>query len=300
MQGAPMIRSLPTSLALCLTSAAAFAANTSAPAATFSKNVAPILYSRCVGCHRPGEAAPMSLIDYKDVRPWAKSIKAAVLQHNMPPWLADSSIGHFSNDRRLSQAEINTLVNWVDAGTPEGNASELPAAPKFETGWTIGKPDMVVDMGTDFDVPAEGVVPYKHFTVDPGFTEDKWVERAEIRPDKREVVHHVIVYILPPGVPQSAAEGERRGERREMLVGFAPGDPATIFEPGTARLIKAGSKLIFQMHYTPNGKPYKDRSYIWITLALPTPKYRAVITNAGNGTFVIPPGDPNYEVQSNR
>ena len=293
-----MIRSLSTSLALCLTSAAAFAANTSAPAATFSKNVAPILYSRCVGCHRPGEAAPMSLIDYKDVRPWAKSIKAAVLQHTMPPWLADSSIGHFSNDRRLSQAEINTLVNWVDAGTPEGNASELPAAPKFETGWTIGKPDMVVDMGTDFDVPAEGVVPYKHFTVDPGFTEDKWVERAEIRPDKREVVHHVIVYILPPGVPQSAAEGERRGERREMLVGFAPGDPATIFEPGTARLIKAGSKLIFQMHYTPNGKPYKDRSYIGIILARQAPKYRAFITNAGNGTFVIPPGDPNYEVKS--
>jgi hypothetical protein len=239
----------------------------------------------------------MSFTNYKEVRPWAKAIKEQVVAKTMPPWLADPAHGVFKNDRRLSEKEIATLVNWANAGAPEGNPKETPAPPQFVEGWTIGKPDMVIDMGTTYSVPAEGVIPYQHFTVDPGFTEDKWVQAAEVRPDKRAVVHHVIVYILPPGVPVSAAQGERQ-ERREMLVGYAPGDPATIFEPGTARLVKAGSKLVFQMHYTTNGKAAVDKSYIGLIFAKEPPKYRAIITNTGNSSFRIPPGDPNHEVRS--
>ncbi|MEO8025110.1 MAG: thiol-disulfide isomerase [Bryobacteraceae bacterium] len=285
---------LPCLLALA---GSALAANTNGRVPTFAKDVAPIVYSRCTECHRPGEAAPMSFTSYKEVRPWAKAIKEKVVARTMPPWLADPAHGVFKNDRRLTAAQIATISEWANGGAPEGNPKDAPAPPKFETGWTIGKPDQVIDMGTDFAVPSDGVVAYQHFTVDPGFTKDMWVQAAEVRPDKRNVVHHVIVYVLPPNVPVSAAQGEAQ-ERREMLVGFAPGDPATTFEEGTARLVKAGSKLIFQMHYTPTGKPYTDRSYIGLIYAKQTPERRAVITNAGNGTFRIPPGDPNYEVKS--
>src|SRR5437764_326984 len=125
-------------------------------APTFSKDVAPILQARCQGCHRPGEAAPMSLLTYQEARPWAKSIKEAVVMRKMPPWFADTSIGHFRNDRSLSQPEIDTLVSWVDAGAPEGNKKDLPAAKQFIDGWNIGKPDMVLEMPTGFEVPATG------------------------------------------------------------------------------------------------------------------------------------------------
>jgi len=148
---------------------------------TFSKDVASILYSGCVECHRPGEAAPMAFTSYAEVRPWAKAIKEAVLTHAMPPWLADPHFGSFRNDRRLSEEAIGTIVAWVDAGAPEGNAKETPPLPRFETGWRIGKPDAVFDTGTDFEVPADGVVAYKYFTVPTNFTEDRWVEAAEIR-----------------------------------------------------------------------------------------------------------------------
>jgi hypothetical protein len=239
----------------------------------------------------------MSFTNYKEIRPWAKAIREKVVAKTMPPWLADPAHGAFKNDRRLTETQIATIVDWVNAGAPEGNPKDLPPAPKFTTGWTIGKPDRVIDMGTTFKVPPSGVIPYQHFTVDPGFTEDVWVQAAEVRPEKRSVVHHVIVYVLPPGAPAAAAEGARE-ERREMLVGFAPGDPATIFEPGTARLVKAGSKLVFQMHYTVDGKEQEDKSYIGLIYAKEKPHQRAVITNAGNAMFRIPPGDPNHEVRS--
>ena len=280
-----------------LSIATAFGANAPVAKPTYTKHIAPILNQRCVECHRPGEAAPMMFTSYKEVRPWAKAIKEKVVARTMPPWLADPAHGVFKNDRRLSETEVATIVNWVNAGSPEGNVKDLPPSPEFVTGWTIGKPDVVIDMGREYTVPAEGTIPYQHFTVDPGIKEDVWVQAVEARPDKRDVVHHIIVYILPPGTPESAARGEQ-AERRGMLVGYAPGDPATIFEPGTARLIKAGSKFVFQMHYTASGKERVDRSYFGFKYATVPPKYHARITVAGNNFFKIPPGDPNHEVKS--
>lgn len=260
---------------------------------TWAKDVAPILYKRCVECHRPGEVAPMPFTSYKETRPWAKAIRERVIVRAMPPWLADPAHGSFRNDRRLSDKEIETIKAWADGGAPEGNPSDAPPLPKYEAGWNIGKPDQIFDIGQDFDVPAEGVVPYKYFKVKTNFTEDHWVQAAEIRPDQRAVVHHVIVFIQEPGGTNPVA-----GQGGSLLVGYAPGEPALHFADGTARLVKAGSTLIFQVHYTPNGKAVKDRSYIGVRYAPEPPRYRSLTGNAINFNIRIPPGADNYEVKS--
>jgi hypothetical protein len=278
---------------LALAGAAAFvAAPATAATPTYSKDVAAILNNRCVECHRAGEAAPMALTNFQEARPWAKAIKAAVMTRKMPPWLADPKHGVFSNDRRISDADVQTLAAWADGGAPEGDAKQTPAAPHFETGWTIGKPDAIIDIGTEFDVPASGVVAYQYFTVPTNFTEDKWVEAAEVHPDQRKVVHHVIAFLQEPN-----GTGGQRGIGN-LLVGFAPGEQPMRFEPGTAKLVKAGSKIMFQVHYTPNGTAAKDRSYIGLKFAKEPPKYRAVTVSATNRAFVIPAGDPAYPVKS--
>jgi hypothetical protein len=235
----------------------------------------------------------MSLTSYKEVRPWAKAIRERVVTRAMPPWLADPAHGVFRNDRRMSQQEIDAISEWAAAGAPEGDAKDLPVPPKFESGWNIGKPDQIFDIGADFDVPAEGVVPYKYFRVPTNFSEDKWVQAAEIRPDKRAEIHHIIVFIEEPG-----KKGGLFGEGGSLLVGFAPGEPPPRWERGTARLVKAGSTLVFQVHYTPNGAAVKDRSYVGLKFAAEPPTYRVMTGRALNFAFKIPPGDPNYEVKS--
>jgi hypothetical protein len=284
---------LPRVFAAALLAGTALWAAPAGSVPTFSKDVAPILYSRCAQCHRAGEAAPMALTSYQEARPWAKAIKAAVLQHAMPPWLADAHYGGFKNERRLSQQDIETLAAWADGGAPEGDPKLAPALPHFESGWNIGQPDMIFDIGKDYEVPASGTIAYQYFTVPTNFTEDKWIEAAEIRPDKRAVVHHIIVFV------QSAnAAPDQKREVGGLLVGFAPGEPPTAFEPGTAKLVKAGSKLLFQVHYTTNGKPATDRSYVGLKFAKEPPKYKAITANALQHNFAIPPGDPDYEVKS--
>src|ERR1041384_3547799 len=193
---------------------------------TFSKDVAPILYKNCTVCHRPGEIAPMSLLSYKDVRPWAKSIREVVAERKMPPWLADPHYGEFSNDRRLSQKEIDTIVGWVDSGAKEGDAKDLPPAPKFsDVGWKFGKPDAVLSMTMEADVPSDGVVAYRHFAVPTNFTEDKYVQFAEIKRGDPSVVHHVIVSVREPGqgplppageINLGAAQRSPRRDRRHV------------------------------------------------------------------------------------
>ena len=265
---------------------------------TFSRDVAPVLYRRCAECHRQGEIAPMSLMSYQDARPWAKAIKERVLERSMPPWLADPRWGHFENDRRLSQPEIDTIAAWADAGAPEGNPADLPPPPKLEPGWIIGKPDMVVKLEQDYPVPADGVMPYKYLTVPTGFTEDKWIQAAEIRPGTRGVVHHIIVFVQEPGFQADPASPSGDGRRGVKLAGFAPGEQPKVWPKGTAKLVKAGSNFVFQMHYTPNGKPATDRSYIGLLFAKDPVERKALTGTAINATFKIPPGDGNYEVRS--
>ncbi|HKG21367.1 MAG TPA: cytochrome c [Blastocatellia bacterium] len=253
--------------------------------ATFNKDIAPIFYRACAECHRPGEIAPMSLMSYKESRPWARSIKEKVVTRVMPPWHADPKHGQFTNDRRLSEAEVNTIAAWVDGGAKEGDPKDLPPAPKFLEGWNIGKPDAIFYLPEEFPVPAEGVVDYKYFKVPTTYKEDMWVQAAEIRPDKRNVVHHIIVFT-------------QKGSERKLLVGYAPGEPPVVLAKGLGRKLPAGADLIFQVHYTPNGKDVKDRSYLGLIFSKERPQYDMQTRPVLNTKFVIPAGDPAYKVES--
>ena len=232
-------------------------------APTFSADVAPIMYRKCVSCHRPGEIAPMSFITYKDVRPWARSIREKVLAREMPPWDADPQHGKFRNDRSLTQQEIDTIVKWANAGARQGNPSAMPALPTFAAGWQIGTPDVVFEMPVEYQIPADGTIDYQYFEVPTNFKEDRWMQAGEVRAGDPEHVHHIIVSVIEPErstrpnvvsirpiVPEGQtptprpqrerAEGSQAGQlsRRAsavMLVNWAVGEDAPILEPGTAK-----------------------------------------------------------------
>ncbi|MBI1765532.1 MAG: cytochrome c [Acidobacteria bacterium] len=213
-----MKRSITFLLSLTLACAVAFllqdsssASNAPVKNATFSKDVAPIFFKNCAECHRPGEGAPFSVLSYKDVRPWAKSIKEKIALKTMPPWHADPHFGEWANDRRLTQAEMDTILAWVANGAPEGNAKDMPPVPKFTEGWTIGKPDIVIPMPETFTLEATGPDEYQYFTVDPGFKEDIYVQSAEARPDNRKIVHHIIAFIQTPN-----ASGRQRPDLSKL------------------------------------------------------------------------------------
>jgi hypothetical protein len=268
---------------------------------TFTKDVAPIIYKNCAECHRPGEIAPMSLLSYQEARPWAKSIRERVVNRSMPPWSADPKHGEWANDPRLSQKEIDTISAWVEAGSPKGEDKDLPPLPKFTEGWTIGQPDVVLQMQEEYTVPADGTVPYLYFSIPTGFTEDKWIQAMEIRPGNRSVVHHVIAYAQDSASKDTAAggEGELRSGRTH-LGGITPNKTGVTFAPGTARLIKKGSNIVFQMHYTTNGQVSKDRTKIAFVFSKEPGKKMIMTGNAINGRFAIPPGDGNHEVKASK
>ena len=255
---------------------------------TFHKDVEPILQQHCQTCHRPGEAAPMSLVTYEQARPWAKAIRTAVLTGKMPPWQANPHYGKFSNDPTLAPAAKATLVAWVDGGAPEGNPAEAPKPIAFTEGWSISKPDAVFEMPDEFDIPAKGVLDYQYIPVATHFTEDKWVEQAEVRPGDRSLVHHAIV-VIDDGAGVN---------NQEYLAGYAPGSVAQIWKPGEARLIKAGSTLVFQMHYATNGKAGRDRTRIGLVFAKKPPTERIVAMQVMDPGLAIPPGNPNYRVDA--
>jgi mono/diheme cytochrome c family protein/thiol-disulfide isomerase/thioredoxin len=261
--------------------------NAAAPI-TYSNQVARIMQKRCQSCHRAEGAAPFALGEYEQAKAWAKTIKEAVEARRMPPWHADPRYGKFLNDRSLPQEERETLLAWVESGAPEGDRRDLPPPVTFPKGWSIGEPDLVVRMPEEFPVPAEGVLPYKQFVVDPGFKEDMWVQRAEAKPGC-SAVHHIILYAQKPGRPVYDLLGNT-----SMVCGQAPGDLAMILAPGYAKKIPAGSRLLFEIHYTPNGKPQRDRSSVALVFAKQPPKHEVRSNILANLDFRIPPGEPNH------
>lgn len=290
------------SLTLCFAAAAAVffcynatGANASGAAVpTFSREVAPILAKNCMNCHRPGEIAPMSLLTYKEVRPWAKAIREKVAKRDMPPWHADSTHGEWANDRRMSQQEIDTIIAWIDGGAPEGNPKDMPPTPKFTTGWQIGEPDIVFEMPTEFTVPAEGAVPYQYFTVPTNFKEDRYIAAMEARAGDISVVHHIVIYVRDP----KETAPKRQDIGTGLLGALSPGMTPYQAQPGTAKLIKAGSNLVFQMHYTPSGKATKDRSTVGLKFAK-WPVEKVMTTSAAwDARFTIPAYAENYEVKA--
>jgi hypothetical protein len=301
----------------------------SGPAAvpTFSKDVAPILYKNCVGCHRPGEIGPMSLLTYADARPHAKDIRDQVGDGNMPPWHADPKHGKFANDRSLSTQERETLLKWANNGAPEGDRKDLPAVPAFTEGWRIGEPDLVLTI-PEYKVPADGFVEYEYIEIPTNLSEDRWIRALEVRPGNREVVHHVIAHARPPeperrpaaigyadgmnipagqtGGPAEPEGGPKRArglsrfprpQRTGVAIGgFAPGTSTLTFEPGTAMLLRKGSTIVLQMHYTTNGKEAVDRTKIGLFFATEAPKEELRFANLSNGNFVIPAGAADHVV----
>ncbi|MGD9723728.1 MAG: thioredoxin family protein [Pirellulales bacterium] len=262
---------------------------------TFTRHVAPLLNAHCVACHRPGEIAPFALTSYEEVSGWADTILEVVDDNRMPPWHANPEHGSFSNDCRLSDADKKTLHDWVQQGAAEGNPADLPEPPQFAEGWRLPRVDQIVYMtDAEHDVPAEGTVAYQYFTVDPGFTEDKWVQGAECRPGNRAVVHHVLVGFRGP-------DGKRRGAvPSEWLSATAPGARPMLLPDGMAKFVPAGAKLVFQMHYTPNGSPQKDRSSIGLMFADAKSVRREVGTlDISNPFILIPPGSSDYWTEAN-
>ena len=166
---------------------------------TYARDVAPLIQNRCQECHRPGEIGPFPLLSYEDAKKRSRRIREAVLEERMPPWHAEPRYGQFVNDRRLSHDERETILAWIDQGAPKGSDADLPPPKAFTKGWKIGEPDQVFTMGEEFKVPATGVLDYQRFVVDPDFKHDVWAQAAECRPGNREVVHHILVYILAPG-----------------------------------------------------------------------------------------------------
>ena len=266
--------------------------------ATYARQVSRILQKNCQECHRPGQIGPFALLTYEDAAAWAATIREVVSENRMPPWHADPRHGKFANDRSLSADDKKTLLTWIDEGCPRGDDRDLPPARSFPEGWRIGKPDVVLTIPKPFAVPAEtppGGIRYQFFTVPTNFTEDRWVERAECRPGAPEVVHHIVIYILGPG--------ERFRPDGPVLTGTAPGDMPLILEPGFARKIPAGGRLVFQMHYTPNGKAQTDQSSVGLIFAREKPKHRVMTLPIHPETFYfhldrIPAGDDNYKIET--
>lgn len=282
--------------------------SSTAASPTFSKDVAKILYKNCATCHRTGEIAPMPLLTYQEVRPWAKAIREQVATGQMPPWHATQAHGTFQNDRRLSDQDKATLIQWVDAGAPQGDVKDMPPQPKYSEGWEIGKPDAIFSMAKEFEVPDSGEVAYQYFQVPTNFTEDKWVQAIEVRPGARSVVHHVLVFCREPGsrpspmpfsqvVPKMPMQ-HNGGGPGALVATTAPGTNALILPPEKALMIRAGAVLLFQVHYTTNGKAAKDKSSVGMIFAKQPPQQEVRSSAFVNPLFVIPPGANNQQVDS--
>lgn len=261
---------------------------------TYASHIAAIFNKHCVECHRPGEVAPFSMAKYEDFEGWGDMIREVVSDGRMPPWHADPQHGTFSNDCRLSDGEKQLVLDWVDAGCPSGDLNLAPAPPRFVKGWRLNERRQIFYMNKEgFDVPAEGEVDYQHFRVDPGFKQDMWVQSAEARAGDPSVVHHIIVFIEPPGVKPGGISFDG------FLVATAPGARPLVLPQGYAKRIPAGSKLKFQMHYTPNGKKTHDRSSVGLVYVDESEVKTQVRTDSAmNIVFRIPPKAGNHPVES--
>jgi len=274
----------------------------------FHKDVLPILQARCQGCHRPGEAAPFSLLTYKDARPWAKAIKQSVTAGKMPPWNADPEVGSWKNDRRLSAEEKQILTAWVDSGAPEGKPKDAPRPIQFTEGWQIGKPDTVLEMAQAYEVPAKGVVEYQWIMI-PGFKEDKWIQSFEVRPGNRSVVHHVAAFLrrpgsqwlagLKPGIPSPKPPGANEaGSSDGIIAEYVPGVPPVVLPEGYAFFLAANTDIMLQLHYTPNGTAVQDVSKVGIVFAKEKPRFRVMTTAMANLGIRVPANESNYTARA--
>jgi hypothetical protein len=257
---------------------------------TFAKDVAPILQAKCQQCHHAGTGAPMALLTYEDTRPWARSIRQRVINREMPPWHLDKTVGirKYKNDRSLTDGEIDTIVRWIDAGAPRGNPADMPPSITFkpEDDWYIGKPDLLVTMSKEHTMYPKGPDWWIDYFADTGLTEDRWIQAMEIHPGNRKIVHHAVTYVIEPDAPD--------GDTGTLLHEYAVGKYGDTFGANTGRLIKAGSRIRFDLHYFAIGEEERDKTTIAFKFYPKgfTPKYqvRSVnFRNLPNDELEIPP-----------
>ena len=303
-----------TFLAAAVLVAGAALSATDKPVPTFYKDILPLLQDHCQSCHRPGEVAPMPLVTYEQTRPWAAAIAKSVQGRMMPPWFADPRFGHFSNDPSLTPQQTATMLAWVQAGAPAGNPHDAPSAPHWAQGWNIAPPDRVLPMPTPVMIPADGDVEYTYEIVPTHFSKDKWIQMAEVHPSSPQYVHHAVVYIRPPdsrwlrhapvGVPFTAStlsdpqdRLEAHGTTSDLLLVYAPGSSPDHWPDGMAKFVPAGSDLVFQVHYTTNGKAGSDRTSVGLVFAKTAPRQRVLTLQLNDHAFIIPPGADNFRVE---
>jgi Copper type II ascorbate-dependent monooxygenase, C-terminal domain len=282
---------------------------------TFYRDVLPLVQERCQLCHRNGGIAPMAFQSYEETRRYAAAIAAAAQKRSMPPWFAQAGVGEFANDPSLSDSEIAMLAAWAKAGAPAGNSADAPATRQWSGRWTIAAPDLEVKMTQAMKIPAGGEIDYTYEIVPTHFAEGRWVQSSEILPGLPQNVHHAVVYVRPPdspwlrhapvGVPFTAASLTTEEDRRsamwtdsDILLVYAPGSTPDRWPAGMAKFIPAGSDLVFQMHYTTNGKAGLDETRIGLIFAKEAPKQRVLTLQLTNDHFVIPPGAPDFRVEA--
>jgi len=283
--------------------------------ATFYRDVLPILEGHCQVCHRAGGIAPMAFETYQQTKPYALAIRNAAVTRSMPPWFAERGIGKFSNDPSLGSSEIAALSAWLEAGTPAGDPKEAPPGRKWSGRWTIAEPDLKVSMTEGVKIPADGEVDYTYEIVPTNFQQGRWVQSSQILPGMPENVHHAVVYVRPRGSPwlrnaplnkpftaeMLATEEERKDAMwtdSDILLVYAPGSSPDNWPEGMAKYVPAGSDLVFQMHYTTNGKSGTDVTLVGLRFAKEPPKQRVLTLQLTNDHFVIPPGVPDFRVEA--
>jgi hypothetical protein len=282
---------------------------------TFYRDIAPILRQHCEICHRETGIASFSLRTYDDGRRYADAIRSATQARTMPPWFAEPGIGHFSNDPSLSPSEIATISEWVDGKTPAGDPKEAPTRISWADRWSIPHPDVILRMPQSVELPAGGDVDYTYEIVPTNFSQDRWVQMVQVLPSLPANVHHAVVYVRPPdsnwmrhapvGVPFTSATLQDAEDRRgahwtdsDVLLVYAPGSSPDQWPANMAKLIPAGSDLVFQMHYTTNGKAGGDRTSVGLVFSKQAPPLRVLTLQLTNDHFVIPPGVPDYRVEA--
>lgn len=277
---------------------------------TWSSDVARIVQTSCQNCHREGQVGPFPLETYEQAKGWSKMIASVVEGGRMPPWNADPHFnGVFANERRLSDRDKAALLRWIDDGMPRGNPQEDPEPPTFAEGWRIGEPDAVFAMQNQmrgrgalpeegYHVPREGVVRYQYFTVPTNFDEDRWVQAIEVKPGAADVVHHVLILVDDPEAGRF--ERSRQLDFRSYFAVAVPGDTPSVFPAGYGKQLPKGATLVFQVHYTPNGKERFDRSSIALRFCAKTPEYEVVTAALFEEDLRIPPGAAAHEVRAKK
>jgi hypothetical protein len=292
-------------LAVCVVLAGVARGSEGPATVTYCKDVAPLVYAHCTGCHRAGEVAPFELQSYADVSKRAKQIARVTHSRYMPPWKPERGVNEFLGDRSLSDAQVATIQAWVEQGAVEGSPSDLPPAPKFTDGWTLGEPDLIVKMPQAYRVQAEGRDVFRCFVMPLNFDEDKYVTAVDYRPGNRRVVHHALFFLDNLGVARKKEDAPGKGfasfgspgfAPTGGLGGWAPGSVPMFLPDGMGRLVKKGSDLVLQLHFHPTGKEEDEQSTLGLYFAKKKPEKTIAGFMVSSRQIDIPPGEKRYKV----